>query len=194
MKSVSLPRSEMPTGSLSSTAALAAFIEPFIEGKRALVFGSALASTPRLLLERGARAVHVSDPAPLRVAEAAERNATPGLTFSAFSDETLAGRDGSVDCVLVENLGAFDARALVARVKRLLSPRGVALFVTPNRDATAPLLPPPEPQAAALDYYALYDLVAGEFEHVRMLGQAPFVGYARRRFRTRGGAGAAHRQ
>jgi SAM-dependent methyltransferase len=168
----------MTNGSLTSTAALAAFIEPFIEGRRALVFGSALSTTPRLLLERGARLVHVCDPAPLRVDEAALRAAAPGLSFSTFSDETLAGREGSFDCVLVENLGAFDARAVVARAKRLLSTRGVALFVTPNREALAPLLPPPEPNAAPLDYYALYDLVAGEFEHVRMLGQAPFVGYA----------------
>jgi SAM-dependent methyltransferase len=168
----------MATGSLSSSAPLAAFIEPFIEGRRALVFGSALATTPRLLLERGARLVHVCDPAPLRVAEAVERAAAPGLSFSTFSDEVLASRDGSFDCVLVENLGAFDARAVVARARRLLAPRGVALFVTPNREATTPLLPPPEPTAAPLDYYALYDLVAGEFEHVRMLGQAPFVGYA----------------
>jgi chromosome segregation ATPase len=29
----------------------------------------------------------------------------------------------------------------------------------------------------SLDYYALYDAVKAEFEHVRMLGQAPFVGY-----------------
>ncbi len=168
----------MATGSLSSSAPLAAFIEPFIEGRRALVFGSALATTPRLLLERGARLVHVCDPAPLRVAEAVERAAAPGLSFSTFSDEVLASREGSFDCVLGENLGAFDARAVVARARRLLAPRGVALFVTPNREATTPLLPPPEPSAAPLDYYALYDLVAGEFEHVRMLGQAPFVGYA----------------
>jgi len=168
----------MPASSLTSTAPLAAFIEPFIEGRRALVFGSALSSTPRLLLERGARLVHVCDPAPLRVAEAVERAAAPGLSFSTFSDETLASREGGFDCVLVENLGAFDARAVVARAKRLLAPRGVALFVTPNREATTPLLPPPEPTAAPLDYYALYDLVAAEFEHVRMLGQAPFVGYA----------------
>jgi len=165
-------------GTLSSSAALAAFIEPSIESRRVLVFGSALATTPRLLLERGARLVHVCDPAPLRVAEAAERAAAPGLSFSAFSDETLAGREGSFDCVLVENLGAFDARTVVARARRMLSPRGIALFVTPNRDAVAPLLPTPEPPGAPLDYYALYDLVAGEFEHVRMLGQAPFVGYA----------------
>jgi SAM-dependent methyltransferase len=168
----------MSTGSLSSSAALAAFIEPQLSNRRALVFGSALATTPRLLLERGARLVHVCDPAPLRVAEAAERAAAPGLSFSSFGDEALAGREGSFDCVLVENLGAFDARSVVARARRLLAPRGIALFVTPNREATAPLLPAPEPQAAPIDYYALYDLVAGEFEHVRMLGQAPFVGYA----------------
>jgi SAM-dependent methyltransferase len=168
----------MPTGSLSSSAALAAFIEPLLSNRRAIVFGSALAQTPRLLLERGARLVHVCDPAPLRVAEAAERAGAPGLSFSSLGDETFAGREGSFDCVLVENLGAFDARSVVARARRLLAPRGVALFVTPNREATAPLLPPPEPQAAAIDYYALYDLVASEFEHVRMLGQAPFVGYA----------------
>jgi SAM-dependent methyltransferase len=168
----------MATGTLSSSAALAAFIEPSIESRRVLVFGSALGTTPRLLLERGARLVHVCDPAPLRVAEAAERAAAPGLSFSGFSDETLAGREGSFDCVLVENLGAFDARTVVARARRMLSPRGIALFVTPNRDAVAPLLPAPEPPGAPLDYYALYDLVAAEFEHVRMLGQAPFVGYA----------------
>jgi SAM-dependent methyltransferase len=168
----------MTTGSLSSSAALAAFIEPHLSNRRALVFGSALATTPRLLLERGARHVHVCDPVPLRAAEAAARGATPGLSFSSFGDETLAGREGSFDCVLVENLGAFDAKSVVARARRLLAPRGVALFVTPNRETTAPLLPPPEPQAPPIDYYALYDLVAGEFEHVRMLGQAPFVGYA----------------
>src|SRR5690606_26474927 len=32
--------------------------------------------------------------------------------------------------------------------------------------------------SGSLDYYTLYDLVAAQFEHVRMLGQAPFVGYA----------------
>ena len=176
----------MLTGSLSSTAVLAAFAEPFVESRRVLVFGSSLSMTPRLLIERGARLVHVCDPAPLRVAEASERAEVPGLTFSNFADETLAAREGSFDCVLVEHLGSFDARSVVARTRRLLAPRGVALFATPNREATTPLLPPPDPSAAPLDYYALYDLVAAEFEHVRMLGQAPFVGYAVVDFRPEG--------
>lgn len=176
----------MLTGSLSSTAVLAAFAEPFVENRRVLVFGSSLSATPRLLIERGARQVHVCDPAPLRVAEASERSESPGLTFSSLADEAFSAREGSFDCVLVEHLGAFDARSVVAKVRRLLTPRGIALFATPNREVTAPLLPAPDPGAAPLDYYALYDLVAAEFEHVRMLGQAPFVGYAVVDFRPEG--------
>jgi SAM-dependent methyltransferase len=168
----------MKEGSLSASAALAAFSEPFVESRRVLVFGSALSAAPRLLIERGARLVQVCDPNPARVEEAAQRLGAPGLTFTTFSDELLQAREGSFDFVLVENLAAFEARALVARAKRVLAPRGIALFATPNRDSTAPLLPPPEPTAAPIDYYALYDLAKGEFEHVRMLGQAPFVGYA----------------
>jgi hypothetical protein len=163
---------------LSSSAVLAAFAESLVAGRRVLVFGSALSATPRLLLDRGARLVHVCDPAPLRAAEALRRPGMPGLSISTPSDEEIASREGAVDCVLVEHLGAFDARSVVEKTRRLLAVRGVALFVTPNRDARRPLLPVTEPAAAPLDYYALYDLVKAEFEHVRMLGQAPFVGYA----------------
>ena len=163
---------------LSSAAVLAAFAEPLVEGRRVVVFGSALTSTARLLLERGARLVHVCDPAPLRVAEALKRATQPGLTLSTLNDDEIAAREGAVDFVLVEHLGAFDARSVVEKAKKLLAVRGVAMFVTPNREARRPLLPPSEPAAAPLDYYALYDLVKAEFEHVRMLGQAPFVGYA----------------
>jgi SAM-dependent methyltransferase len=168
----------MKEGSLSASAALAAFSESFVQSRRVLVFGSSLSAAPRLLIERGARMVQVCDPNPARVEEAAERLAAPGLAFTTFSDELLQAREGSFDFVMVENLAAFDARAVVTRAKRLLAPRGVALFATPNRDSPAPLLPPPEPSAAPLDYYALYDLAKAEFEHVRMLGQAPFIGYA----------------
>lgn len=163
---------------LSSAAVLAAFAESLVEGRRAVVFGSALSPTARLLLERGARLVHVCDPAPLRVAEALRRATVPGLTLSTLNDDEIAAREGAVDFVLVEHLGAFDARSIVEKARKLLAVRGVALFVTPNREARRPLLPTSEPAAAPLDYYALYDLVKAEFEHVRMLGQAPFVGYA----------------
>ena len=168
----------MLTNGLSSSAVLAAFAESLVEGRRVVVLGSALSPTPRLLLDRGARLVHVCDPAPLRVAEALRRPGVPGLTISTLNDDEVAAREGAVDCVLVEHLGAFDARSVVEKVRKLLAVRGVALFATPNREARRPLLPASEPSAAPLDYYALYDLVKAEFESVRMLGQAPFVGYA----------------
>jgi SAM-dependent methyltransferase len=168
----------MKESALSASAALAAFSEPYVESRRVLVFGSSLSAVPRLLVERGARIVQVCDPNPTRVEEASERLSAPGLSFATFTDELLQSRESSFDFVLVENLAAFEARAVVARAKRLLAARGIALFATPNRESSAPLLPPPEPAAAPLDYYALYDHAAAEFEYVRMLGQAPFVGYA----------------
>jgi len=64
------------------------------------------------------------------------------------------------------------------KARRALSPRGVAIVACPNPEAAHPLIPGKNPAATALDYYALYDAVAAEFEHVRMLGQTPFVGYA----------------
>ncbi len=164
--------------SLSSSAALSAFAESFVKARRVVVFGNALSALPRLMLERGARLVHVCDSTVLRATEAAQRYSTSGLSFSALGDGDLALRDASFDTVVVEHLGAFDAKQLVRRARKLLAPRGVALFATPNRDVHFPLLQASEPSAAPLDYYALYDLVAGEFEHVRMFGQSPFVGYA----------------
>ncbi|HEX6277064.1 MAG TPA: hypothetical protein VFZ53_28680, partial [Polyangiaceae bacterium] len=130
---------------LSSGAVLAAFAESLVDGRRAVVLGSALSPTPRLLLDRGARLVHVCDPAPLRVAEALRRPNVPGLTLSTLNDDEVAAREGAVDFVLVEHLGAFDARSVVEKTKRLLAVRGVALFVTPNREARRPLLPTADP-------------------------------------------------
>jgi hypothetical protein len=164
--------------SLSSSSALSAFAEPFVKGRRVVVFGNALSALPRLMLERGARLVHVCDSTLLRATEAAQRYATSGLSFSALGDGDLALRDSSFDTVMVEHLGAFDAKTLVRRARKLLAPRGVSFFATPNREVHFPLLPTSEPGAAPLDYYALYDLVSAEFEHVRMFGQSPFVGYA----------------
>jgi hypothetical protein len=164
--------------SLSSSAALSAFAEPFIKSRRVIVFGNALSALPRLMLERGARLVHVCDSTVLRATEAAQRYSASGLTFSALGDGDLALRDAAFDTVVVEHLGAFDAKQLVRRARKLLAPRGVSLFATPNREIHVPLLAPSDPSAAPLDYYALYDLVAAEFEHVRMFGQSPFVGYA----------------
>ncbi len=163
---------------LEPSIALAAYAEPLAANRRVLVFGSALGALSLQLLERGARAVHVCDPDAVRVAEAAVRNRSTQITFSALADSDLSVRDGAFEVALIENLGAFNALSILKKVHRALAPRGVAVVACPNPDAAFPLLRASNPSATALDYYALYDAVAAEFEHVRMLGQTPFVGYA----------------
>jgi hypothetical protein len=75
-------------------------------------------------------------------------------------------------------LGGFNGLSVVRTAKRALGSRGVAVVTCPNPEAAFPLLRPNNGSATSIDYYALYDAVAAEFEYVRMLGQTPFVGYA----------------
>ena len=164
--------------SLEPSIALAAYAEPLATNRRVLVFGNALGSLPLQLLERGARSVHVCDPDALRVSEAAARNRSTQIAFSSLADSDLSLREAAFELALIDNLGAFDPLPLLRTAKRALGPRGVAVVACPNPEAAVPLLPPGNPAATSLDYYALYDAVAAEFEHVRMLGQTPFVGYA----------------
>lgn len=171
---------------LSASAALAAFGEALAHGRKVLVLGSALSSLPELLIERGARLVHVLDPDPARAQQAGARSRSSQLSFSAWGDPPLALREGAFDLAVVENLSAFEPTRALREVRRLLGPRGVALVASPNHERPRPLLAPTLKSRAELDYYALYDVVAAEFRHVRMLGQAPFVGYAIAEFSPEG--------
>lgn len=157
---------------------LAAYAEPLLDGRRVLVFGDALSSLAEMLIERGARLVHVCDPEPARAQEAAARSQSRNITYSPLTDAGLAMREGAFDVAVVEDLGAAGpASSVLKRLRRSLSPRGVALVAVPNPDVRTRLLPTRE-VVGALDYYQLYDAVKAEFPHVRMLGQTPFVGFA----------------
>src|SRR4051812_19493029 len=166
------------TTSLQPSIALCAYAEPLASNRRVLVFGNALGSLPAQLMERGARSVHVCDPDPVRVSEAAARNRSTQIAFSSLADSDLSLREGAFELLLIDNLGAYDPLPLLRTAKRTLGPRGVAVVASPNPEATFPLLRGSTEASTSLDYYALYDAVAAEFEYVRMLGQTPFVGYA----------------
>ncbi|HYP99775.1 MAG TPA: hypothetical protein VER96_13965 [Polyangiaceae bacterium] len=168
------------TTSLQPSIALCAYAEPLASNRRVLVFGNALGALPAQLMERGARSVHVCDIDAVRVAEATARNRSTQIAYSSLADSDLSLRDGAFELAVVDNLGAYDPLLLLRTVKRALGPRGAAVVACPNPEAAFPLLRTSARDAAAtsLDYYALYDAVAAEFEHVRMLGQTPFVGYA----------------
>ncbi len=167
------------TPPLRASIALAAYAEPLVEGRRAVVFGDASARLAEHLLERGARLVHVYDTDATRVAEAATRNTSRNISYAPLGEGGAAVRDGAFDLAIVENLAAAtDPAQLLKRVRRALSPRGAALVVSENPDVRVQLLPELEQAGQNIDYYGLYDAVALEFEQVRMLGQTPFVGYA----------------
>lgn len=159
--------------------ALAAFAEKFIEGRRVIVFGNALSPFWEQLIERGARLVHVCDTDAARVAEAAARNTSQNVSFAPLGGAGLSVRDGAFDVGFIDNLATFtDPSATTHKLKRALSPRGVAIIAAPNPDNTQPLVGGAFESGQTLDYYSLYDLVHREFPVVRMAGQMPFVGYS----------------
>ncbi len=165
--------------SMMPSASIAAFAESLVEGRRVLLLGSSGNNLWQKLLERGARLVHVCDPDPVRLAEAAARSTTYNASFAPFSNQAaLALRDSVFDFAIIDNLAAFaDPADALRTLRKSLSPRGVAFVTAPNPDVRESLLPDVAPSRGSLDYYSLYDAVRAQFPIVRMLGQMPFVGY-----------------
>jgi hypothetical protein len=76
-----------------------------------------------------------------------------------------------VDLVVVPDLGCFaEPTDLLARMRRMVGSEGAAIVAAANRDGTA------NEGSSAFDYYELFDLVAREFDCVRMIAQLPFYG------------------
>jgi hypothetical protein len=158
---------------------LGVYGEDLANGARAAIFGSATLGLAEELVLRGARLVHVYDTDAARVAEATAQGRDRSIFFGTLPESGDVGvRDGAFDLVIVPDLSFIeDKSALLALARRVLAPSGAALIASPNADATAPLIAVEE-TGSALGYYELYEAIAEHFSSVRMLGQAPFVGYA----------------
>jgi predicted nucleic acid-binding Zn-ribbon protein len=175
-----------PRIGLHPSIVLPAYIEPLIRGRRVAVLGDATVGLAEELAQRGARLVHAYDPDPARAAEALARlpaGRTHQISFAVLAGD-LGVRDGAFDAVIVPDLAIFlDPTELMRRVRKLCAAAGVAVVVAPNVRTGARLLLPEAPAgstpraAAPPGYYELYDLVSLQFPKVRMVGQAPFVGY-----------------
>lgn len=155
--------------------------EPFVDGRRAAVFGDATSPLAEELVERGARHVQVCDPVPARAATAASGNRNRQISIASLEDAEAALRSGAYDVVIVPDLqrtGPVDA--VLSLAKKALAERGLAFVAAPNPEAKAVLVPHPSgtEAEAPLGYYELYDAVSAHFDEVKMLGQTPFVGYA----------------
>lgn len=169
-------------------AALSIYVEPLADDARVAVLGDASLGLHEVLLDRGARAVHLFDPDAARAARVAAE-VPRGVSVRALRDE-LEVRDSAFDLVVIPDLGELpDVASVVGRLRRVLDPRGAVVAMgrartaptDPSQRDLAALLTPPAPAfealaPAALDYAALYDLFALEFESVTMNGVLPFTG------------------
>lgn len=161
----------------SPSIALAAYAEAFLSGRRVVVFGDSLSGLAEHLVDRGARVVQVYDPQSERVAEATACNTSRHVSFALLNPSGAPSRDGAFDLGIIDDLSSLpDPRRAVALLRQVLSARGVGFVVSANPDLQPRFGHPQVPDATS--YYDLYDIVCAEFDEVRMLGQAPFVGFA----------------
>jgi chromosome segregation ATPase len=180
---------------LHPSIVLSAYLEPLVRGRRVAVLGDATSGLADELADRGARLLHVYDPDATRVAEALARvapDAAHGVTYAPLAGD-LGVRDGAFEVVIVPDLSIFaDPPEAIRRARRLVPATGAAIFVVPNAGVRARRLLDASPKHAAPPaaapttgqgaprtpgYYELFDLASLQFAKVRMVGQAPFVGY-----------------
>jgi hypothetical protein len=160
---------------------LGAYLERLVRGRRVAVLGDAMIGLAERLVERGARLVHAYDPDAARTSEAIARGA--GDRGRHVSHAVLGGdlgvRDGAFDLVVVPDLSIFAEPAeLLRRARKLAGANGVTVVASPNPEASRRLLDTPRVAGTTQPtYYELYDLVSLQFPVVKMIGQAPFVGY-----------------
>jgi hypothetical protein len=149
--------------------ALAVYAESIASGSRVALFGDASLGVAEKLVELGARSVHVWDPDADRAEEQAGQ-APRGVTVRPYDEHETDLRP--IDLVLVADLGLFeDPGSIVRRARRMVGEEGVALVAARSVEGAVG-------GTRSFDYYDLFDLVAPEFESVRMVGQLPFQGVA----------------
>ena len=157
--------------------ALAVYAESLAAGARVAVFGDASLGLGARLVELGARAVHLWDPDADRARSEAER-APRGVTVHAYAEQE---RGPAADRPRDRRRPRPLRRPVRHRPSR--APDGRRGGRRDHRRAEAPKPVTRRARAASrrsrsFDYYDLFDLVAPEFESVRMVAQLPFHGVA----------------
>ncbi|MFO0678690.1 MAG: hypothetical protein U0169_19315 [Polyangiaceae bacterium] len=154
--------------------ALCVYAESLAHGRRVVVFGDATTGVPETLVGLGARMVSVCDPDAERVRARSMAGAAPrGLSVRELRLREFDVRDGAFDFALIPDVTMLpDPAGVLAEARRLVGVSGALLVAAPNPDALPDGSAPPD----AIDYYGLYDLVALQFAHVRMVGILPFHG------------------
>jgi hypothetical protein len=176
--------SSNPSRSVTPADVLAVYAEPLVVDRRVALVGAGDEPLVETILQLGARILYVYDPRP---------SVTParGLSEGRVSILSLrAGdigvRDGAFDVAIVPDLSVLgDREEALALVRRLVGSNGVALVASRNPEAGGAWLPAPD-GGTPPSYTDLYDVCALQFPEVRMVGAAPFAGYAVAEFAPEG--------
>jgi hypothetical protein len=150
--------------------ALAVYAESLTAGARVALFGDSSVGLAERVVGQGAHEVQVWDPDFARARAEVER-APRGVNVHAYSNQDVAVRE--VDLAIVADLGLFgDVSGLIGRLRRMVGQDGVAIIAARSAEISR------EDGVRAFDYYELFDLVAAEFQSVRMVAQLSFFGVA----------------
>ena len=154
--------------STHDASALLAFAEPLLDGRRVLVVGDSSDALAERLVDMGARVVHVYDPSPERALAAAPTTSIRNVSVRTLPDGDFEVRDGAFDVAIVPDLALVpEPEALVVRLRRVLGDAGVAMISAANGGPHQ-----------RFDYYQLFDLLALQWNDVRMVARVGFHGVA----------------
>ncbi len=154
------------------------YLEPVVRDRSVLVAGPRAEATEDVLRRMGAarvRSAGTGDVRPLPWDLAGLRGKR-----DADGGRTLPVRPGEVDLIFIPELGEIDDyRAVLGEAARVLGPEGQVMVSVRNAECTVPVSDTgltDTPEFWSLD--SLEELLAQYFEHVELVGQSPFLGYA----------------
>lgn len=160
------------------------YLEPLVRDRNVLVVGPRAEATQDVLHRMGAARVRSSvagDERPLPWDLAGLRGKR-----DADGGRTLTVRPGEVDLIFIPELGEIDDyRAVLGEAARVLGPGGQVMVSVRNAECTVPVSDTgltDTPEFWSLD--SLEELLVQYFEHVELVGQSPFLGYALASYET----------
>ena len=157
--------------------ALLVYAEPLADGARTIVIGDAESDVAARLFDLGAQSVDVFDPDPARAVNAA-LVAPRGVMVRPLVDE-LDVRGAAYDLAIVSDIADLnDPEQMIARLRHALGPGGSVVAMGRARFGDADVDVPfaSDLGIATLEYGALYDLFAAQFDDVTLAGVLPFTG------------------
>jgi chromosome segregation ATPase len=142
-------------------------LEPLIAGRRVLEVGCGTGRAADHLAQV-ADQVDAIDTSSLVLTQARRHYLRGNLEYHIAEPDRLGFPSHAFDVVVIPELQRWIARGgLIPELRRVMAPDGAAIFAVPSADAG---------YEHGLSYHDFVEYLSQGFNHVRMLGEVPFVG------------------